>query len=1161
MEEFVHLHLHSEYSLLDGACRIGDIPRAAKEAGHTAVAITDHGVLYGALKFYKACLAEGITPIIGCEVYVARRSRFHKEGKTDSSGNHLILLVKNEEGYRNLIYMVSVSFTEGFYSRPRIDMDLLKEHSGGLIALSGCIAGQVARDILEGDFTAAEAHALEMRDIMGEDNYYLEIQNHGIEQERTVRHAIRELSAKTGIPMVATNDVHYIRRKDAENQAILLCVQTGSVITDGRPFGFEGDEYYYKSTGEMVRLFREYPGAVENTVRIAERCRFDFTFGKFVLPVFPTPGSTPEKELCRYAKEGLSAKEASGALSLDRFTPENYRERMQYELSVIHRMGFDEYYLIVRDFVSYAKQSGIPVGPGRGSGAGSLVAFLVGITDVDPLRYDLLFERFLNPERVSMPDFDIDFCYNRRDEVIAYIRRRYGEEHVAQIITFGTMAARAAVRDVGRALGMSYREVDEVASLIPRAPGITIKDALKGKELASRYEESPAVRRLIDVSMALEGMPRHASTHAAGVVITPEPVYRYVPLSVNGDVQVTEYDMDAVAELGLVKFDFLALRYLTILSDAEKEIRETNPGFTLENLPIDDAQTYRMIAEGDTAGVFQLESGGMRQMLMQLQPATLEEITAAIALYRPGPMDAIPTFIARKFGREEVSYLVPELSPILAVTYGCIVYQEQVMQIFRSLAGYSFARADIVRRAMAKKKADVLEKERQTFLEGCEKNGIAREAAGQIFEEMADFAKYAFNKSHATAYAVITYRTAYLKKHYPAAYFAALLTSVLGSQTKIAEYIAEAGRRGIRVLPPDINESRLLFTVCGENIRFGLLALKNVGRNYAEYVVEERNRNGKYRSFENFLSRTAEGDINRRQVEALIKCGAFDTLGIFRSRLVATYEQQLDAVQARQRSNLTGQVDMFATQSDVADTPYSYPDIPEYSAKERLLLEKESSGMYFSGHLLDDYTEDIAGRRHEEIADILSALEEDTPTASYREKERVCLCGIIAAKTVKTTKKGDAMAFLTLEDRYASMEIIVFPKQLGEYAALLQEGVAVAVTGQLSLREEEGAKLLAASFEALQSNAQKTAGKPQTAPEKKNESGKQKLYLKVGRLDSPDAREALDILKLSPGACPVLFYETASGRYVSPKGVTADPAAMTLGALRALLGSENVVLR
>ena len=1152
MSGFVHLHLHSEFSLLDGACRISEIPKAARAAGHTAVAITDHGVLYGALRFYKACKAEGIKPIIGCEVYVARRSRFDKDGKPDMSGYHLILLAQNETGYKNLIRLVSLGFTEGFYSRPRVDMELLRTYHEGLIALSGCVAGQIPQMILAGDMKGAEALALEMRGIFGAENFYLEIQDHGIEEERTVKKALCELSHKTGIPLVATNDAHYLKKADAQTQAVLMCIQMGTVLADGRPLGFEQDEFYYKNTYEMERLFADCPEAVENTLRIAERCCFDFTFGHFELPVYEVKGSTPEAELRRLAQEGFARRLARGELSLDAHSEKEYRERMEYELSVIHTMGFDEYFLIVSDFVRYAKSMNIPVGPGRGSGAGSLVAFFVEITNVDSLKYDLLFERFLNPERISMPDFDIDFCYNRRDEVISYVRRKYGEERVAQIVTFGTLAARAAVRDCGRVLGMPYHDVDEIVRFIPRELGVTIKDALAGKELRAKYEESDEVRRLLDIAMSLEGMPRHASTHAAGVVITEKSVDSYVPLALNGEYPVTQYDMESVAELGLVKFDFLGLRYLTILSDAEREIKRNDPAFSLSSIPLDDAESYRMIADGDTMGVFQLESGGMRQMLMQLMPASIEEITAAIALYRPGPMDSIPTFIARKFGKEKVEYDLPILEKILGVTYGCIVYQEQVMQIFRALADYSLAKADLVRRAMAKKKADVLEAERESFLGGCAKNGIDAQKAGKIFDDMASFANYAFNKSHATAYAMITYQTAYLKRHYPAAYLCALLTSVLGNPTKVAEYISEAGKRGIRVLPPDVNQSEMYFHVCGKDIRFGLLALKNVGTNFVKQLIEERERAGAFRSFESFLSRMADHELGKRQVQALIKSGAMDSLGVYRSRLLATADEQIDNVLAGRRGMIPGQLDIFSTLlTDVADVPYTYPEIPEYSARELLLLEKESSGMYFSGHLLDGYSEDIESEKHDEISEILASFEENADKPRYAERDRAVLCGMITAKTVKNTRSGAGMAFLTLEDRYAEMEIIVFPKQYEKYQADIQTDTAVRIVGNITEREDDGVKLIASQITPLRANGEAVSGA-------QAEDAK-KLYLRVASLDAPSTAEALEILKFSRGGTRVLFYDAKTKKYVAPKGLLTDANELTLGALRALLGAENVI--
>ncbi len=1163
MSEFVHLHLHSEYSLLDGACRVTDIPKKAKKEGHTAVALTDHGVMYGAVSFYRACMVEGIRPIIGCEVYVAPRSRFDKEGKADMSGNHLVLLVENEIGYRNLISLVSLGFIEGFYSKPRIDMELLRQKSEGLIALSGCLAGAIPQAILAGDMEGAVAKTEEFQSIFGPDRFYLEIQDHALADEGTVARAIREISEKTGVGMVATNDVHYIEKDDADTQAILLCIQTGNVITDGTPIGFETQEFYYKSTAEMERLFSDYPSAIENTVKIADRCRFDFTFGETYLPTFTPPAGKTHKEcLADDARVGFASRIARGDIDFSVAPQSDYEERMAYELSVISEMGFDAYFLIVADFVSYAKRNGIPVGPGRGSGAASFVAYCIGITDVDPLRYDLLFERFLNPERISLPDFDVDFCYERREEVIAYVKEKYGADHVAQIATFGTMAARAAVRDVGRALGMPYNEVDRVARLIPQGLNVTIADALKGKELSALYDSSPEIRHLISTARALEGMPRHASTHAAGLVITEKPTAYYVPLSMNGDTVVTQYDMDTDAALGLVKFDFLGLRYLTILADAERDIKKRIPDFSLDRVRLDDAATYRLISEGKTNGVFQLESGGMKQVLMQLKPETFEDIIAVIALYRPGPMDSIPRYIACRHGTQKVTYAVPALRDILGVTNGCIVYQEQVMQICRELAGYSFAHADIVRRAMAKKKGDVMEKERALFEEGARVRGVDPASASAIFDEMASFASYAFNKSHATVYAVTSYRTAYLKANYPTEYYAALMTSVLGDTAKLGNYIAEAQHAGIAVLPPDINESDLYFSVVDGNIRFGLLAIKNVGRLFVDDLIRKR-RERPFESFLDFADRMAGGELNRRQVEALIKCGAFDGLGVFRSRLLAAYESILDDATARARNNLSGQMDLFSLGGmDMPKMSYSYPDLPEFNTRERLMLEKEMAGMSFSGHLLDDYSAHIETLHATAISDILESYNEETGESDrYRDKQRITLVGLITARVNKNTKSGEPMAFVTVEDRFSSMELLFFPKILDKYAIDLYLENAIEVTGTLSFREGEGPKLLASEVRSLKSNAafaaeeeKKRTGTPVTKEERR-------LYVKLPRADSPKAEAVIRLCRAAEGDVPLVFFETETRRYLVAKGVSVVPVEALLRGLSALLGEENVLLR
>ena len=1092
MPDFVHLHLHSEYSLLDGACRVTDIPGRVKECGHTACAITDHGVMYGAFAFWNACKKEGIKPIIGCEVYLARRTRFDRSHTEDSSSYHLVLLVKNETGYRNLIYMVTKSFTEGFYSKPRIDMELLSGHHEGLVALSACLAGAVPRMLANGDYDGARAHAEQMKKLFGED-YYLEVQDHGIEEQKRVNRGLVRLSHELSIPLVATNDAHYLRRTDADSQAILLCIQTGNNIADGRPIGFETDEFYYKTTDEMHRLFgyldsEPLGSPLENTVKVAEKCNFDFDTSKLYLPAFrPDDGSAPEDYLAKLTEEGFKRRAASGRLDFGRHDESEYRERVKYELSVIDRMGYAQYFLIVQDFVNWAKSKDIPVGPGRGSGAGSLVAFLIGITDIDPLRFDLLFERFLNPERVSMPDFDIDFCYDRRDEVIGYVKERYGDDHVSQIITFGTMAARAVIRDVGRALGMSYGETDAVAKLIPHTLDMTLSKALEiSKELREMYESDEKVKKLVDTSKALEGMPRHSSTHAAGVVITDKPVSDYVPLSTNGDAVVTQFDMDTVAKLGLLKFDFLALRYLTIIHDTEKSIREAEPGFSVDNLPLDDRKTYELISAGNTGGVFQLESGGMRQMLTGLKPDRIDDIIAAISLYRPGPMDSIPKYIENRRDPSKKQYLTPLLAPILDVTNGCIVYQEQVMQICRTVAGYSLGRADLVRRMMAKKKPEEMEKERGTFLDGAEKNGVARDVADKLFDEMSSFASYAFNKSHAAAYAVLAYRTAYLKAHYTCEYLAALMTSVIGNAAKTAEYISECQRYGIRILPPDINESDAYFRAVRHGsekyIRFGLLALKNLGEGFVRRITDERNVSA-FSSFDDFVKRLWGRDMNKRQLEALIKCGAFDNLGVNRRSLLFSYEKIADHYSDLNRSNVDGQLDLFSQ----GDSPkhsggYDYPDVPDLSFREKLRYEKESAGICFSGHLLDSYSRQIEKIAHTKASELILSEDDDGTDRSISDRQTVIFCGIVNRVQKKITKSNAEMAFLTIEDDTGEIEALVFPKTLERYNMYISEDAALCVTGQLSFREDEAPKLLVSSLFPLTDNEHfQEASVPQNA--------------------------------------------------------------------------------
>ncbi len=1147
--DFVHLHVHTEYSLLDGACRIDELVKYAADMGHKALAITDHGVMYGVVDFYKACKKHGIKPIIGCEVYVARRTRHDKEGKKDISGYHLVLLCKNETGYKNLISLVSASFTEGFYMKPRIDLELLEKHSEGIIGLSACIGGAIPQLILSGLYDEAEKYALNMKRIFGDDSFFLELQNHGLDNEKHVNSALAELSKGLNIPMVATNDVHYIERGDAATHSVLLCIQTNGNVGEDDAFAFTGSEYYYKSTIEMENLFSDFEGACKNTAKIAEMCNFDFEFGKTHLPAYKTDdGSSCRDKLRTYTLEGLERRERLGHIDYSLNDKSVYTDRLEYELSVIDKMGFNDYFLIVRDFVNYAKDNGIPVGPGRGSGAGSLVAYCVGITDIDSIRYNLLFERFLNSERVSLPDFDIDFCYNRRDEVIEYVKRKYGEAHVAQIITFGTLAARAAVRDVGRALGMTYGEVDKIAKMIPHDLNTTLASALKIKELRSLYDEDEAVKRLIDTAMKLEGMPRNSSTHAAGVVITEKPTCEYIPVSLNGDNIVTQFDMNTDAELGLVKFDFLALRNLTIINDAEKMVAKKIPGFDICKIPLDDYESYKMISQGYTSGVFQLEKKGMTDMLMQLKPENIDDIIAAIALYRPGPMDSIPSFIARKHGKEKISYKTPLLRDILDVTYGCIVYQEQVMQIFRALAGYSYAEADIVRRAMSKKKADILMRERGRFINGCAERGIDNEVASEIFAEMESFAKYAFNKSHAAAYATVSYRTAYLKTHFPCEYMASLLTSVLGDTTKVKEYIAECNRLKIEVLPPDINESFTDFCVCGEGkIRFGLLALKNVGKSFLDAVVFER-KNGKFKSLESFISRMSGNDINKRQIESLIKSGCFDNLGAHRSQMLAAYEIIIEDEALRSRSNLTGQLDMFSLLSgETASTDsFSYPNLPEFPFKELMRLEKESSGMYFSGHMLDDFASDISNTRHERLSDI---ADDDLENSTYTDGAEVSIVGIITSRTLKQTRKGEQMLFITVEDRYADIEVIVFPKQFEKYSEILFIDNAVFIKGNLSQRENEESKILMSFARALKSNAE--AVKP----------AEKTVYVKIDSMNSPLTEKVKAFSAKNTGKSKLVFYSTEEKKYYTSSDFKIKADAETEAGLKAILGYENVVVK
>ncbi|MBR2722570.1 MAG: DNA polymerase III subunit alpha [Clostridia bacterium] len=1173
MNGFVHLHLHTEYSLLDGACRISEIPARIKECGQEAVAITDHGAMYGVVAFDQACRAAGIHPIIGCEVYVAPESRFDKSVGADGYADHLVLLCKDMEGYRNLTAMVSAGFLEGFYNRPRVDEELLRKHAKGLIALSACLGGRIPRLLSKGDFAAAKATARTYAEIFGKDNFYIELQDHGMAEQRAILPSLVRVAQECDLPLVATNDCHYLRRKDANTQAVLMCIQTNTTVDAGRPAAFSTDELYIKDTNEMEMIFRAYPEAIANTARIAERCNVEFDFSTTYLPKFPCPdGESAPICLRRLAEEGLARRERSGEIVFTDGHPRaEYLERMAYELGVIEQMGYADYFLIVQDYVAFAKSNGIPVGPGRGSGAGSLVAYLLGITDVDSIRFELLFERFLNPERVSMPDIDIDFCYNRRDEVIRYVTRKYGSDHVSQIITFGTLAARAAIKDVGRALGMSYQEVDSVSKLIPRELNVTLKAALEQPELKQLYASSEQVRRLVDLAMDLEGMPRNVSVHAAGVVITDRPTTEHLPLAVSNGTPVTQFDMDTVARLGLLKFDFLALRYLTIINDAERLIREEHPDFDVRTLPLDDAATYRLITSGKTSGIFQLESNGMRQMLTNLMPQRLDDIIAAIALYRPGPMDSIPTFIECRHHPEKVQYATPLLEPILRSTYGCVVYQEQVMSIFRELGGYSFGHADVVRRAMSKKKASVLLSERDAFLAGAAERGVERAVAEQLFSDMESFANYAFNKSHAAAYALISYRTAYLKCHYPKAYFAALLTSVLGDQIKVAKYISESASYGVRVFPPSINESRMDFSVSGNGIRFGLLSVKNVGKQFLERIFDER-RQGAFRSFEDFIERMPAGELNKRMVESLIKAGAFDNLGAHRSQMLAMYEIMIDRAIEKGKNKLDGQLDMFSTvgfERPLADV--QYPSVAELSVREKLLMEKDATGMYFTGQMLDEYSEHVASLHPQQISDLVS---ED---ADVSEKMRVEVVGMITGVTFKNTKNGERMAFFTIEDRMAEIECILFARQCASLSHLVRVDSGVRVIGALSLRDEEPPKILVQSMDALiengrfvatapQKEAEREGGRATAAPSLSPASASapiaqaRRLFLRVPDKRGMLYRKAENLLRLFDGEFPVFFFDASNREYdKTPVGVALSP--YVLEELISLLGEENVILK
>ena len=1161
---FTHLHVHTEYSLLDGACRIRDIAAAAKRKGFDSLAITDHGVMYGVIDFYRACNKEGIKPVIGCEVYVAPRSRFDKTSY--ERYYHMVLLCENNTGYQNLIKLVSLGFTEGFYSKPRVDDELLERYHEGLICLSACLAGEIPQRLLSGDYEAAREKAVYYRDLFGRDNFFIELQDHGIDEQKRILPDLVRLSKEIGVGLVATNDSHYIERSDSRIHSILLCIQTNRTIDDPDRIEFKTEEFYLKTEEEMRQVFSKYPEALENTHRIAERCNVSFTFGERKLPHFEVPNR--EDHLEYFRRQCYNGLYRHYGEKPDR----ELVDRLEYEIGVISSMGFVDYYLIVNDFVQYAKSNGIPVGPGRGSGAGSLCAYCIGITEVDPIKYNLLFERFLNPERVSMPDFDIDFCKARRGEVIDYVVRKYGEDHVAQIVTFGTMAARAAIRDVGRVLGMPYNAVDAIAKLVPFELNITLKKALEaGAELKKRYETEEQTKTLIDLAMSLEGMPRHAAMHAAGVVITEQPVSDYVPLAKNDDSVVTQYTMTTLEELGLLKMDFLGLRNLTVIDEAEKLIKKNTGvdcGFVIRD---DDPEVFAMISRGETEGVFQFESSGMRNVLMRLKPDSIEDLIAVVSLYRPGPMNSIPNYIECRHNPDKVRYKHPLLKPILNVTYGCIVYQEQVMQIFRALAGYSLGRADIVRRAMSKKKHDVMEREREIFIngltdekgevtvEGCVRRGVDASVAAEIYDEMKSFASYAFNKSHAAAYATVTYRTAWLKCRYPREYMAALLSSVLDNQNKMAVYIGECKRMGIRVLPPNVNESGQGFDVSGSNIRYGLLAVKNLGRQFIDQIIAER-RTKPYASFYDFCKRLYGcRSMNSRAIESLIKCGAFDGMGANRRQLLTVCKTVLDDLDYESKHNMGGQLSFFDMGTEGEPAPSSEPELPvldEFPKEELLRMENEIAGMYLSGHPLDEYSL-FAERSHaDSVGDIL-----ENEGNRYFDGKKVSLVCVVTNVKTQLTKNAKMMSFVKAEDRFGELELVVFPNVYEKYSSYLFEGRVLLVRGALNFRENEEPKVIVDSVDKARTNEACTSSavSERTVSLPKEPSA---LYLRIDDLNTPMYEKARRVLDIFEGRTPVIFYLTDSQRKVkAPASMWVSLNEVMVRELKHQLGDKNVAVK
>jgi len=1164
---FVHLHVHSEYSLLDGACRIHDLVSRVKELGQSSVAVTDHGVMYGAVAFYKEAKKAGIKPIIGCEVYVAARTRFDMDYEHDSNRSHLILLCKNETGYKNLCHIVSASFTEGFYIKPRVDMELLRGHSDGLIALSACVSGEIPKLILAGMYKDAKAKALEMKDIFGSDGFYLELQNHGFAEQPEVNRGLVKLSRETGIPLAVTNDAHYIDRNGAEIQDVLMCIQTGKTVDDTDRMRFESQELYLKSEAEMRQLFPEHPEAYDNTVIIADMCSFDFDFSQHHLPEFKLPKGRDNadeylEELCR-----------AGADKLYGQNRPDVRKQLQYELDMIADMGFTDYFLIVADSIDYAKQHGIPVGPGRGSAAGSIVSYCLGITAVDPIKYNLYFERFLNPERVSMPDIDMDFCERRRSEVIDYVKQKYGADKVAQIITFNSLKAKNAVRSVSKALALSFQEENELAREIPERLNITISEALKtSSRLRSLYDEDPRVKRVIDTATALEDMPKDSGTHAAGIVVTKMPVREYVPLTLSkkDDSIATQYSMNTLEELGLLKMDFLGLRNLTVIEDAVQQVRKSEPGFSIEKIPEDDAATYAMLAEGKTSGVFQLESQGMTGVCIGLGPKSIEDITAIIALYRPGPMDSIPRFLESSRNAEKITYKHPMLESILSVTYGCIVYQEQVIDILCKLGGFSLGQADMIRRAMSKKKVAEIERAKEAFIEGdsgrgicgAVENGVPKRIASSIYDEIYAFANYAFNKSHAVAYAIISYQTAYLKCHYPQIYMAALLSSVLYSLGHVAEYTHECQRLGIKLLAPDINESSAMFTVSGNDLRYGLVAIKNIGHGFINEVTEEREKNGKFKSFEDFCKRMYGGDLNRRAVESLIKCGCFDRLGAHRRQLMMICQTVIDDVAEHNRRNVQGQMDMFGMSGgDYTQVSggIEIPDLPEYTKGELTRMEREVTGLYLSGHPMDDYRDIITRLNTVSIGDVLAdfSREDEGRSKKFKDNQRVLLAGVIETVKTKPTRNSSLMAYITLDDGSGSIELLAFQRVIDESGVYMKTETLVLAHGKISARDEKDPQIVLETLRPI-TDASLMANRDISNPVAANGAEQKTLFIKINSENSTEYERLKLVHMMFPGRERMVIHFEDTKKNVGAKCIIHDAF---VNELREMLGSECIVVR